>query len=70
MSLLILPGTELYAETLANSHLFLRSKVMRKTQNAQIQDSVSGLYREANAKEVFDYFYGGEYEETLDNYGD
>jgi hypothetical protein len=70
MSLLILPGTELYADTLANSHVFMRLGCANNPQNAQIQDVDTGLYRDATIEQVFEYAYGGEYDDVLEKYGD
>ncbi len=67
-SLLILPGTDCFEETLAASQFFLSSEAFQRQGDALVQDSQTGLYRKANAAEVFDYFYGGEYDETLERF--
>lgn len=66
MTTLILPQHPEFRETLDNAHIFFKAK----EGVALVQDAETGLYREATAKEVFDYAYGGELDECCDRFGD
>lgn len=63
---LILPDSDDFRDTLDLAPMLLKAK----SDTALVQDSETGLYREANAEEVFEYFHGGEYDETLERFSD
>lgn len=64
---LILPGSQLFDDTLAQSWMYLHSQ---KESQYYIEDPVTGLQRAATIDEIQEYVYSGEYEEVMgENYG-
>lgn len=58
---LILPGTQLYDDTLADSWMFLHAQ---NPSGYYIEDPLTGMQRPATIDEVQEYVYSGEYEEV------
>ncbi len=59
---LILPGSQMFDDTLAESWRFLHNQ---KESQYYIEDPVTGLQRPATIDEIQEYVYSGEYEEAL-----
>jgi hypothetical protein len=63
--MIILPGDPLFDETLATPPPNWWNSKPMETEIALVCDSQSGLMRPASPEELWDYVYGGEYEERL-----
>jgi hypothetical protein len=64
--MLILPGTELYRETLENSIHFWLNHPSVKTGLNYCRDPDTGLFKPLDRKDTIEYVYGGEYD-SLDS---
>ena len=60
---LILPGSALYEETLANTWTFLHSQ---NPTGYYVVDAETGLQRAATLDEVQEYVFGGEYDAVME----
>lgn len=59
---LILPGSQLFDDTLANSWMFLHSQ---NPSGYYIEDPETGMQRSATIDEIQEYVYSGEYNEVM-----
>jgi hypothetical protein len=61
--MLILPGDPFFYETLATPPPNWWNSFPMETEIALVSDSETGILRPASPDELWDYLYGGEYEE-------